>query len=449
MKLYFKRGVVIGFIITILTISGLGIYSYVNISKLIDGGSVLGNSLRITNYAEKVLVTTIDLETGQRGYLITGDSSYLEPYDAALESIDDNVEQLLQATSTHPKQRVLVDSLKTLVWMKMDIVKKTVEARRKSFEDAQAVVKGGEGKMLMDKIRGVIANIQSLESSTYDEQDVANDTRLGSFRYSFTAMLVLPAIVVMILFYSINNNLTRRELANISLQKANADVTQLNKDLESFTYSVSHDLRAPLRSVNGYANVLIEDYGEQLDDEAKRVIGVIAKNGRRMGQLIDDLLNFSRLGRKELQLTAISMDVMVHSVIDEIRETGENLNAQIDVQALPAAKADMQMMRQVWHNLIANALKYSGKNDKPVITIGSTEQEGDVVYFVKDNGVGFNMLYVDKLFGVFQRLHKSDEFEGTGVGLALVKRITDRHKGRVWAEGELGKGATFYFSLPA
>lgn len=449
MKLYFKRGVMAGFIITILTIGALGIYSYIGIRQLIAAGNAQSKSLGIASKAEQVLVKSMELEAGYRGFVIAGDSSFLEPYETVTNAINENISAMITATASDSVKRVMVEQLRTLTKDHAAIVLATVQARSESFGKAQALVMSGESRKTMERIRTGVRDIQKLEANVFIPEMASSVYHLDIFKYAFTGALVIPAVVVVILFYSINGNLMRREEVTRSLVKANQEITHLNGDLEAFSYSVSHDLRAPLRSVNGYANVLMEDYGDVLDEEAKRTIKVIARNGRRMGQLVDDLLDFSRLGRREIQRISLSMETMVNNVIDEIRETHQyNPKATIEVRSLPVANADQNMMRQVWHNLISNALKYSGKTENPAVEIGSFLRDNDICYYVKDNGVGFNMQYVDKLFGVFQRLHKDEDFEGTGVGLALTKRIIDRHNGLVWAEGVLNKGATFYFSLP-
>jgi PAS domain S-box-containing protein len=220
-----------------------------------------------------------------------------------------------------------------------------------------------------------------------------------------------------------------------------------NKELEAFSYSVSHDLRAPLRSVHGYSKMLEEDYNSQLDENGKRVLKTIQDNAKRMGQLIDDLLAFSRLGRKEIQKTPVNMVMLVNAVLEDIGKSIPH-HAEIKLHLLHSAPADRALINQVMFNLLSNAVKYSSKTERPLIEIRSVREKDEVIYSISDNGTGFDMLYVNKLFGVFQRLHTSQEFEGTGVGLAIVKRIIDKHGGRIWAEAELGKGATFYFSLP-
>src|SRR6185437_14295941 len=238
--------------------------------------------------------------------------------------------------------------------------------------------------------------------------------------------------------------------ANRELENALSDLKLVNRELESFSYSVSHDLRSPLRAMDGYSQMLTDEFHEVLNEEGRRLLGNIRRNATRMGTLIDDLLEFSRLGRKELHKSPVDMGELVGEVLQVMEASVGRSGAVIAVRELPPAHADRSLLRQVWTNLISNALKYSAKTQSPEITIGFIGRggAGECGYFVQDNGVGFNMEYAHKLFGVFQRLHSHEEFEGTGVGLANVQRIISRHGGRVWAKGEPGKGATFYFSIP-
>ena len=222
----------------------------------------------------------------------------------------------------------------------------------------------------------------------------------------------------------------------------------VNKELESFSYSVSHDLRAPLRAVNGYAQMLKEDYGAQLEPEASRRMNKIIDSAKKMGQLIDDLLAFSRLGRKELTKMNFSMNEMVSEIYEELKKNEDHRDITFNINNLPLSFADSITMKQVWINLISNSLKYAKRKEKTIIEIGSQIKEDEIIYYIKDNGAGFDMRYADKLFGIFQRLHSNEEFEGTGVGLAIVQRIISKHGGRIWAEGKVNEGATFYFSLP-
>lgn len=233
-----------------------------------------------------------------------------------------------------------------------------------------------------------------------------------------------------------------------TIDERTQELEAANKELEAFSYSVSHDLRAPLRSINGYAKVLVEDCHDKLDSTDMQALEVITRNASKMGNLIDDLLSFSRLGKQNLTKVSLSVESIARGAIEETQAKEEGRKADIHVDPLPDVKGDSSMLRQVFINLISNALKYSRKKEDPRVNIGSYRENGHVVYFVKDNGAGFDMKYYDKLFGVFQRLHNAADFEGTGVGLALVQRIIKKHGGKVWAEGKVDEGATFYFSVP-
>ncbi len=236
--------------------------------------------------------------------------------------------------------------------------------------------------------------------------------------------------------------------ADITEQKKHQDaILNLNKELESFSYSVSHDLRTPLRAITGYAKILEEDYAAVVDDEGKRFLRTISQNAVKMGNLIDDLLQFSRLGKKELQKKETNAALLVEAAIVELNRAAQN-NADIKVNVTHSIDSDESLMKLVFINLIGNAIKYSSKKESPLVEIESRDTGTDILFSIKDNGVGFDMRYVDKLFGVFQRLHTSDEFEGTGVGLAIVQRIIKKHGGKIWVEAKLNEGATFYFSIP-
>jgi signal transduction histidine kinase len=289
---------------------------------------------------------------------------------------------------------------------------------------------------------------------------LAETARIVSEQHDYSVRAINPgADEIGRLTNAFNHMLQQIETQNTEIQAFNQQLEQnikartmeleaANRELEAFSYSVSHDLRAPLRSIDGYSRVMIEDYGDKLDDEAKRVLNVIVKNAVRMGHLIDDLLNFSRIAKQNLIKVKLDMDLLAHSVADELRPQHQR-NLQIDIKSMLPIEGDSSMMRQVLTNLLSNAIKYSTKKQNPLIEIGSFRENDFNVYYVKDNGAGFDMAYYDKLFGVFQRLHSGNEFEGTGVGLALVHRIITKHNGKVWAEGKVDEGATFYFSLPS
>jgi light-regulated signal transduction histidine kinase (bacteriophytochrome) len=241
----------------------------------------------------------------------------------------------------------------------------------------------------------------------------------------------------------------RISLAVEDVKKYASHLQHANSDLEAFTYSVSHDLRAPLRAIDSFSKILAEDHAACLDEEGTRVLNVITHNTQKMGLLIDNLLAFSRLDRKEVKKGLIRMNHLVDDIIQEMQFLYKGKNIQMEIEKLPDAFCDRSLLHEVISNLISNAFKFTMFRQPPVIKIGAkTDDSKKTVYYVSDNGVGFDMKYSEKLFAVFQRLHSQKRFEGTGVGLAIVDRIIQKHGGQVWAEGEVDKGATFYFSLP-
>jgi len=220
------------------------------------------------------------------------------------------------------------------------------------------------------------------------------------------------------------------------------------KDLEGFSYSVSHDLRAPLRAVDGFSRLLLEDYSSKLDDEGRRLLNVVRDNTAKMARLIEDILAFTRAGRDELALVDIDMTELVQTCWEGLKPASDEHQMRLVTGTMPRARADRAALRQVLTNLLSNAIKFTRPKQQATVEIGGRSEGGEHIYYVKDNGVGFDMQYAHKLFGVFQRLHGQDEFEGTGIGLAIVKRTIGKHGGRVWAEGRINEGATFYFALP-
>jgi light-regulated signal transduction histidine kinase (bacteriophytochrome) len=239
------------------------------------------------------------------------------------------------------------------------------------------------------------------------------------------------------------------EELELRVKSRTAQLEAANKELEAFSYSVSHDLRAPLRAIDGFSRIMLEEYAAKLDEEGRRLLDVIRDNTHKMGQLIDDLLAFSRLSRQQMAFAPVELAALAAAVFAELKSPEKGRKIELEIAALPAAFGDRSMLRLVLQNLLANAIKFTRPRSRARIGLTGRAGKGETVYRVKDNGVGFDMKYADKLFGVFQRLHDSKEFEGTGVGLAIVQRIVQRHDGRVWAESGKDGGATFYFALPA
>jgi PAS domain S-box-containing protein len=694
MRLYFEKHVLAGILVVLVVLIFLGWYSFSNMQQLLGTAKMLSHASRVINNAEQVMKASVDIETGQRGYVITGDKEFLEPSEVSKGEIFKRLTTLDSLTKISVAQHERVTKLRLLINTQLQRFENIIEVRHESFEEARKIVESKQGKRNTDLIRLTVAEIQDEERKQFRNNNKVTTASLTKFQYSFIGLVITVTILVVILFYSINQNLRARKLAELRLEKsvqetqdlydnapcgylsvdssiflsrinktllnwlgysaeevigkmkyedllapgsrekflssfqedfekykndgqindlefefvrkdgttfsvlinsiamfndkdefissrttvfdnsdrkkiqdkfkglleaapdasviANADgvieminnqcqnvfgyssdelvgkkvelliperhknihpkhreeffknptvrpmgvgldlwglrkngeefpieislspiktddgllvsasirditerknyentINKLNKELESFTYSVSHDLRAPLRSIAGYAQILKEDYSLSLDEDGQRITNIVIANAKRMGQLIDDLLDFSRMGRKEMMKGNVNMDELVKDIVKEmaVYENGKQLN--INLQPLEPSQADMTMLRLVWTNLLSNAIKYSSKKETAKVEVGSYKTESECCYYVRDNGAGFDMQYANKLFGVFQRLHKMNEFEGTGVGLALVKTIIERHGGRVWAEGKLNEGATFYFTIPS
>jgi len=281
-----------------------------------------------------------------------------------------------------------------------------------------------------------------------DNLNVFKGYEKGAF--SFIAKPFQPEILINKVSYFIDKHLQEFALfeLNKELENKNKELELINKELEAFSYTVSHDLRAPLRHIGGFVNLLVKNNSTQLDESGLRYLNIISESYIEMGNLVDALLAFSRLGRTELQRTKINSKSLVDKVIKTFSNELAGRNVEINISNLPDALGDETLIYQVWVNLVSNALKYSRNKEKAVIDIGGKIENDKTIFYIKDNGVGFDMKYADKLFGVFQRLHKAKDFEGIGIGLANVNRIIVRHGGTCWAESEVGKGATFFFSTP-
>lgn len=259
--------------------------------------------------------------------------------------------------------------------------------------------------------------------------------------------LLLIIVMVALLTERIEKVRTLRNLNN-DLKTETIKLEDANNELEAFAYSVSHDLRVPLRAIDGFSRIVIEDYEDKLDEEGIRLLNIIRENTKKMGQLIDDILLLSRAGRQEMTISELDITSLAKNSYNEFNHDTEGRNIDFTVDNLPSTKGDRALLTQVLTNLIGNAIKFTREKENAHIEVGFKEDKDNNIYYVKDNGAGFDMKYYDKLFGLFQRLHSQEEFEGTGVGLSIVQRIISRHGGRVWGEGEVGKGATIYFSIP-
>jgi two-component system sensor histidine kinase/response regulator len=306
-----------------------------------------------------------------------------------------------------------------------------------------------DGITLIDAAKKIDPSIGALVMTGHGTIDTAvRAMQGGALDYilkPFRLNVILPVIA-----RALDVQRLRRENAELHLREKqrSAELAAAYHDLESFSYSISHDLRAPLRSMDGFAAILESEFAAQRGDEGRRILGIIRAGSQKMDELIVSLLEFSRAGRSALQFDRVDMTLLADAAASEVRALYTGPEPQIDIAELPPVEADPVVIRQVWSNLIGNALKYSAKRATPKISVSGRVENGEAIYQVEDNGAGFDMRYADKLFGVFQRLHRSEDFSGTGVGLAIVHRIIARHGGRIWAKGSPDAGACFQFALP-
>jgi signal transduction histidine kinase len=451
-----ERNVMAGFGVAIAFLIVIAAFAYHNAHGYVQTNHWVAHTYQVLGTFSEIESRLNAAESQQRAYLITADNRYLQWRDRLFSEIGQNVVELKELTADNPIQQERIPDLEKKIANRLETMEVTKRLREtQGMEAVQQRILSGVGPVAMDSLRVVLGAM-----ATEERRLLA--LRTAEVKRSADVLLGISAaaIIVISLFLGWLLIVIRRQMiegrrGEQAIKTLNADLeqqtTQLegaNKELEGFSYSVSHDLRAPLRAIDGYALMLEEDYRDRLDEEALRYLSVIRGNSKRMGTLIDDLLTFSRLGRQDLAKGQLNMTKLVQEVIDEALLQQGGQVAKIEVGQLPPAKADRALLRQVWVNLVSNALKYSGKSPNPSIEVSGHTEGIENVYSIKDNGVGFNMEYVQKLFGVFQRLHRAEEFSGTGVGLAIVQRLVTRHGGRVWAEGAVNKGARFSFTLP-
>ena len=364
-----------------------------------------------------------------------------------------NAEKILQ--ESEQRFREMADAMPQLVWTATpEGLTDYYNTRHLEFPDLKRDVSGfwnWQGAIHPDDLSRTIEfwrEAQASGSGTQVEHRFRH--RSGSFRWKLTRAIPVRNEEEKILkWVGTTTDIHDLKEAETILKERTRQLEEANRELESFTYSVSHDLRAPLRAIDGFSKMLLRDAEAQLDEESRRKLTVVRESTEKMNRLIDDLLNLSRLGRQALTRSLIDMKGLCREAWEELHELTPERTAGLKLDGLDNALGDRPLLKQVVLNLLSNALKFTRDREPAVIEITSSKSDGFIVFSVRDNGAGFDMKYRDKLFGVFQRLHSKSEYEGTGVGLAIVQRIINRHGGRVWAEGEVGKGAIFYFSLPA
>jgi len=445
-----------GFALAMLLLIVIGVVAYDDISSLVSSAGWVSHTQVVLGKLEQILSEIEDVQSGCRGFLISGDPAYLQPYTKGQIELQSEIDSMKIMTHDNPVQTQGLDVLEPLIKRELYLTREMVQNRKGQSSGAGTThsVMTAE-RDTMQAIRKQIDDMQRHELSLLYSRNLVEKANAGSAKWTVGLGTFVAILVLGFTLYVLNLETYHRIRTQTQLERANAvtahharQLETANKELEAFSYSVSHDLRAPLRHINGFLQLLRDQSSSSLDEKSRRYINTIIQAATRMGQLIDDLLSFSRVGRVELKKTPINLDDVVAEIVTEQKMEAPDRAITWDIKKLPAVSGDPTMLRQVFVNLIANAVKYSRSREKAEIGIGSMPKDGELCFYVRDNGVGFDMAHVGKLFGVFQRLHREEDFEGTGIGLANVQRIIHRHRGRVWAEGAVDQGATFYFTLP-
>jgi len=445
-----EQRVLAGFGLVFAGILIISVISYRNTAIVVQNNKLDARSHELIQLLRSIEEALNAAESGHRRYLVTGDGSYLRAHYSIAERMPDYLRYMQALIGSVPEQQERVTRLEQLIKQQLDNEAAAIQQRAEQGAEAvRHLALPGVAKQELDNIHRLIADLEGTEQRAARSRAIQST----SSTHNTIALLGLGALLQLVLlgsvYYLIHHDITARRRVAAELRRQGELLQAANKELEAFSYSVSHDLRAPLRHIDGYAALLSKTAGESLNDKARRYLQTISDSAKQMGQLIDDLLVFSRMGRQEMLRSTVNLNQLIKTVIHDLRLDLQGKTISWTIGMLPDVPGDPAMLRQVFANLISNAVKFTATRPEPHIEIGALQlTPGEITLYVRDNGVGFDMQYVNKLFGVFQRLHRNDEFEGTGIGLANVRRIIHRHGGRTWAEGTLDHGATFYVSLP-
>lgn len=439
-----------GFFLALLLLGVISFVTYNSTDQFVISSRLVGHTNQVVRQINNIMSEVKDAETAQRGYLITSDTNFLQPFDHVVASLPDEILLLRELTADNPVQQQSITLLQELIDQKMRIMRLGIDSLGgKTGIDREEVVAlvGGNGKRTMEQIRAQVDRMIAAEEALLVTRAEVVEANAKTTKLWILLGNGLAGILLFSAFMVILREIEQRKKTQRAIEKSAAQLELTNKELESFSYSVSHDLRSPLRAIDGYSRIFEEDFADRLDEEGLRLLSVIRASSKKMGQLIDDLLSFSRMGRKPVDAAKVDMNALVEEVWAEVCTTATS-ELHLKKQVLPPIWGDKALLRQVLVNLLSNAVKYSSNKPEQLVQITAEQNELEVIYSIRDNGVGFDMRFYNKLFGVFQRLHTEKEFPGTGVGLAIAQRVIVRHGGRIWAESKLDEYTVFHFSLP-
>ena len=481
-----------GFALALALLLGIEALLYNSTAKQAETARLVARTHEVLAGIQELILRLTDAETARRGFIMTGQNRYLTHYSNAVERVSRVFRHLRTLTRDDPRQQLACAALDPLIRDRFEIYDQSIRGQVNEANPERQVTLTEEGQKIMEEIRTLIGQMEKAEKDVRSSRQAAAEANfLETRRFALVGSAASVTMLGLVFFLLIREN-ARRQRAEVALQKANeelerrvsqrtAEVTEAlagyqraeeeikklneeleqrvvertaqleaaNKELEAFSYSVSHDLRAPLRHVAGFVEMLRQDASNGLSAKSRQYVGVIADSANQMGRLIDNLLAFSRMGRAELRKTKVNVEGLLQEVLQETRRDSQGRVIEWEIGPLPTVLGDRSMLKQAWLNLISNAVKYTRAREPARIEVHCQKsRDHEWQFSVRDNGAGFDMKFAEKLFGVFQRLHRADEFEGTGIGLANVRRIVHRHGGRTWAEGKVNEGASFYFTLP-
>ncbi|WP_041362334.1 CHASE3 domain-containing protein [Methylovorus sp. MP688] len=441
----------IGMVAAMILLAGIAYLSYTRTEHFVISSRWVDHTYTVLIQLDKVTADIKEAESSERGYLLTNDMHFFRLYEQAAQKLPADMQKLQMLTDDNPVQQRQVAAFNARVQDKINSIHTIIHTQREGARLATDPIFLGmldKGKEIMQDIRIQAMSILNTEQTLLRQRLKALEDEANSTREWILVGNMLAASMLLLSFWLLIKEIKSRAQAQRKAETTASQLEITNRELESFSYSVSHDLRAPLRAIDGYSRMFEEDYSDKLDAEGLRLLSVVRTNSRKMGQLIDDLLQFARSGRKQIEAEPINMSPLINEVWQEVTADQMAHNTQLELQQLLTVHADRALIRQVLINLLSNAVKYSKTKPEPRVIVRSSHNRDMVTYEIEDNGVGFDMRYYNKLFGVFQRLHNADEFPGTGVGLAIVQRIIVRHGGQVWGKSTLGEGSVFGFSLP-
>lgn len=449
-RLTIEQRVLAGFSLVFVGILIVSVVSYSHMKILLANRGLDGRSQELIQLLNNIDVAMSEAEDTHRRYLVTGEASYLEAYKQVVKqkpTFNESLNDLIRESPEHQQRAGLLDRMMD---RQLNAESKAIaKFQEGGFRAVKKMAFEGAGKRELGVIHKIIGEMDLHERQAVSRRVVESSAGTKTTIVLLGIGALLQLVLLAWVYYLIRHDITERRRVAGELQRRGELLESANKELEAFSYSVSHDLRAPLRHIDGYAALLRKAVEQSLNDKAARYLQTISDSAKQMGQLIDDLLVFSRMGRQEMLHTTVNLDQLIKNILSDLRLDLQGREISWTIAALPEVQGDPAMLRQVFMNLIANAVKFTSTRPIATIEIGVEHPSStEIVLFVRDNGVGFDMQYAPKLFGVFQRLHRVDEFEGTGIGLANVRRIIHRHGGRTWAEGVPDKGATFYVLLP-